>query len=368
MKKSDALRVKTRKMIAKNLIVLVVLAVVAFAGTASWFKSDPNANARGLQVKATAPNGLEYFIVAPDDISTHEQGYNAINTWISTYNTAHSSETGHVAKKWHEGNLTIDYEDAEFGFLQNLFICETTSDGYTFKIPKLQQFGEIAYVLENEAFDEANANEQYLSFDIYFRSKTPNDVKLRYTSSLAPTGTPGTASAEEMKHAAIGAVRLSVYNGTDRELLWIPGPHIWFNGADNNGEGTLYLNQTTYPTDRGNVYYNGSGYALYEERTIDHAYYSESNNTRTRVIESSDVAANNIVASTGIGANEYKLGTSNINDISVCTLDNTHYDSTNGYYYNRIRVNLWIEGEDAESRLKFVGGMFNLQLNFDVND
>ena len=233
------------------------------------------------------------------------------------------------------------------------------------QIPKLQQYGEIAYVDTGESFGDATANEEYMSFDLYFRSKTPNDVKMLYTSSLSPTATPGTGSAEEMKHAAIGAVRLSVYNGNTRELLWIPAPHIWFDGSTNNGEGTLYLNQTTYPNGRGNVYYNNSGYALYSERTIDHAYY---NSSGTRVIEASDVAANNIIASTGTGTNEYKLGTSAANNISVCTMDNTFYDSTNGYYYNRVRVNLWIEGEDAESRLKFVGGMFNLAMKFDVSD
>ncbi len=368
MKKSDKLRIKTRKMIAKNLIILVALAVVAYVGAFSWFTNHTEADAQGLSITASLPNGLEYFIVAPNDTNTVAQGYSDINSWISTYNTNHGSETGFVAKGWHEGDLTIDSSDAEFGFLDNLFLCETTSDGKDFKIPKLQQYGEIAYVVNDEAFENATANEQYMSLDIYFRSRAACEVKMLYTSSITPTGIPADTDDDAMKHAAIGAVRMSVYNGNSRELLWIPGPHVWFDGTYNNGEGKLYVGQTSYPANRGNVYYNDSGYALYPERTIDHAYYTQTVSgdtvTSTRIIEKDET--NNVVASKETGDDEYRLGTAHSNDISVVTLDNTNYDPTGGYYYNRIRVNLWIEGEDAESRLKFVGGNFNLNMNFDA--
>lgn len=371
MKKSDKLRVKTRKMIAKNLIILVALAVVAFVGAYSWFTNHTEADAQGIQITSTMPYGLEYFIVAPNDTNSTAEGYAAINTWISTYNTNHASDTGFVAKGWHEGTLTIDYSDAEFGFLSDLFLCETTSNGKVFKIPKLEQYGEIAYVVENEAFDDATPNDEYMSFDLYFRSKQQLDVKLLYSSSITPAGTPGIGSDEAMKNAAIGAVRMSVYNGSVRELLWIPGPRVWFDGTTNNGDGTLYTSYTgstagTY-SPGGNVYYD-NGYALRSERTIDHAYYTQSgsgsNLTTTREIEQN--GSNNVVASTGTGSNEYKLGTSSADNISVCTLDSSNYDSTTGYYYNRVRINLWIEGEDAESRLKFVGGNFSLNMQYDV--
>ena len=357
MKKSDELRVKTRKLLAKNLIILVALAVVAFVGVFSWFKAEPNANTKGLTLKATAPNGLEFFIVAPSD-QTVSDGYNAINTWISTYNTNHKNDTGHQDKTWHQGDLTIDYSDAEFGFLSDLFLCETTSDGSTFKIPKLIQYGDIAYVDPEAEFEDATANEQYMSFDIYFRSKTQNDVKLLNTSTLAPVSAPNNDDDEGRKNAAIGAVRLAVYNGSTRELLWIPAPRIWFEGTSAN---TLHLDYTgttsgTYKPG-GNVTVSGDSITLTGDATTEHWYYDGS--TATRVKDS----GTDIVAST---AGDYKLGDNSEDDIPVVSMSN--YNTTDGYYYNRIRVNLWIEGEDAESRLKFVGGQFNMALNFDVDD
>ena len=51
MKKSDELRIKTRKMITKNLIILVVLAVVAIVGAFSWFSKTTTADARYMTAK-----------------------------------------------------------------------------------------------------------------------------------------------------------------------------------------------------------------------------------------------------------------------------------------------------------------------------
>ena len=365
MKKSEILRLRTLKLVAKSLIVLVLLAVVAFAGVYSWFRAEPTTDASGLSVKATTPDGLEFFFAAPNNSSTVQSGYAAINTWLTTYNTNHANDEGFQEKTWHQGELNIDFSDPEFGFMSDLFLCETTSDGYTFKIPSLIQYGEIAYVDTSGTMENATPNVEYVSFDLYFRSKSPNTVQLLYNSKIEPTGTPGTTDDDAMKHAAIGAVRLSAYNGFTRELLWIPGPCVWFDGTANNGEGQLYVNQTTFPANRGNVYYDGSGYALYAERTVDHAYYNASG-TRTVLSNTplNDILNNgNIVASTG---GNYQLGSSAADNVSLVTLDNTYYDSATGYYYNRVRINLWIEGEDAESRLKFVGGKFNLTLNFDV--
>ena len=354
MKKSDELRIKTRKLIAKNLIILVVLAVVALVGVFSWLTKSQTAIASGIKASTEVVNGLEYFIVEP---SSNDQ-YASINSWISTYNTNHPNDT----KGWHEGELTFDFSDPEFQFMEDLFLCETTSDGKTFNIPKLIQYGNIAYVDTTENFEAATPNDEYMSFDIYFRTESvsgssPLSVALKSASSIEPNGSIDPNGGEEdMKDAAIGAVRLSIVDPNDtRKLLWIPAPRMWFDGTANQGEGELHTNYTgnnnTYKPG-GNVTYAGNDtISLTGDATTEHWYY---NSSKQRVNDN----GSDIVASTGTGTNEYKLGS----DKTLVTLNQNGGD---GYYYNHIRVNLWIEGEDAESRLKFVGGKFNMSLIFD---
>ncbi len=355
MKKSQEISRKTWKMIAKNLIILAVMAVVAFVGVMSWFTQKSTATADGISAKTKMSEKLEFFIMPPSDDKTVNDQYDAINTWISTYNTTHSSDTGFVEKKWHTGELTFDFSDPEFKFMEDIFLCETTGNGSAFTIPKLIQYGNIAYVDTTADFETATPNNEYMSFDLYFRSTQQFDVALKSDTEISPSAAIDASTEDGMKNAAIGAVRLAVLNGSTRELLWIPAPRVWFDGTANQMEGTLHTNYTGNPTDTykpgGNVTYNATNESvmLTNDATNEHWYF---NTSKTRVKDN----GSDVVASTN---GDYQLG----RDISVVRLSN--YKQSDGYYFNRIRVNLWIEGEDAESRLKLVGGKFNMKLVFD---
>ena len=147
----------------------------------------------------------------------------------------------------------------------------------------------------------------------------------------------------------------------ERELLWIPAPNVWYDGINDH----LYTGLTAdgignYSfSGKGSAYYNGSGLALTNEGTTAHAFYSANNEQRS-VWTVNDSPTHNVRAST---AGDYQLGSSSNDDIAVVTLQN---NDSNGYFYGRIRINLWIEGEDAEARLRFVNGKFNLSLIFDI--
>ncbi len=345
MKKRAKLKRKTIGKIVKNLIVLVTLAIVTFVGIFAWFKLDQEADSSGINIVSKVNENLEFFIVAP----SNEDQYSAINTWLSTYNTNHPTAT----KDWHKGSLTFDFSDAELKFMEDLFLCETTSDGKAFYIPKLVQNGANAYVDATEAFSDAVANENYMSFDIYFRSNVSCTISLMSDSKIEPTAAPANTDAGK-KNAAVGAVRMAVV-GSDanstRELLWIPAPCVWYNGLTK--DLSTGLTSSTF-AGKGPVYNNNGTMALRtDEGTTDHAYYTVVNNANTRQKESAN--GTSIIAST---SGDYQLG----KDVSVVSLSN--HDGE--YYYNHVRVNLWVEGEDAEARLDMVGGKFNMFLDFDI--
>lgn len=372
MKKSEEIRRKTWRMIAKNLIVLVALAVAAFIGVRSWFVQNTTAIADGINAKTKVNDKLEFYIMPPSDSNQ----YAAINQRFAdnqTWNEAHPNESPRRTE-WHRGELTFDFSDQEFKFMDGLFMSEVTGDGTSFKIPKLLQYDQVAYVDTEQEFDAAVANDNYMSFDLYFRSQNNYSIALLHDSTIEPVNGnslngqhdyTGDADEADMKPAAIGAVRMSVLNceaNKERELLWIPAPNVWYNGKTDH----LYTGLTA--DDSGNYSFSGKGSAYYTganniglttEGTTAHAFYSANNEQRS-VWTVNDSPTHNVRASTAVN---YQLGSSSNDDISVVTLP---HDGGNGYHYGRIRINLWIEGEDAEARLRFVSGKFNMSLNFDI--
>lgn len=367
MKKSQELSRKTWKMIAKNLIVLAVLAVVAFIGVMSWFTQNTTAKADGINAKTQVDDGLEFYIMPPSD----SDQYTAINTRLAKNDTNNKADNlsegdvGYRRTKWHDSHdgATFDISDQEFKFLEGLFLCEVTSDGKTFKVPKLMQFDNVAYIDTDQDFDPATANDEYMSYDIYFRTQsTDHSVSLKTDSFISPntdtvkssSNSPYSdpANNDSVKDAAIGAVRMSFVNAATRQILWIPGPYVYYNGL----EDKLYTGVTGY-SNKGAVYYNSSASALAlrsGEGTNTHAYYA------------SKSVRNVITTSTSEG--KLFVGENPVsNEDSDRVLVTLNQNGNDGYYYGRVRVNLWIEGEDAEARLAFVGGKFRFSLNYEMN-
>ncbi len=372
MKKSGSLSRKARKIIAKNLIVLVALALVAFVSVYSWFTQNTTAIASGINAKTVVNDKLEFYIMPPSDTDQ----YNAINQRLASniaWNIEHSNETPRRTS-WHEGELTFDFSDQELKFMEGLFMSEVTGNGTTFNIPKLMQYDQVAYIDTDQQFEAATANDNYMSFDLYFRSKSNYNIALTNESSIEPVNGDSLSGQHDydgavaeneasMKPGAIGAVRLSILNceaNNECELLWIPAPNVWYNGITDH----LYTGLTSTGTGnfgfsgKGSAYYSGSGLALTNEGTTAHAFYSANNAARTVW----NNGTHNVKAST---AGNYRLGSSSSDDVNVLTLP--HEDS-NGYHYGHIRVNLWIEGEDSEARLRMVNGKFNMSLYFDIKD
>ena len=370
MKKSDALRLKTRKMIAKNIIILVVLAVVAFVGAYSWFTIHQQTTAGGVDVSTKVNDKLEFYIMPP---SGSDQ-YSAINSRLrdnATWNNDHPSETRRQTE-WNEGELNFDFSDQQLKFMDGLFMSEVTGNGTTFNIPKLMQYDQIAYVDTTQSFEAAVANDNYMSFDLYFRSKHNYSIALTRDSKIEPVNGNslsgqhvynGDTDEASMKPGAIGAVRMSVLNceaNNERELLWIPAPNVWYDGLNDRLYTGLTANGTSpYDFNHGSAYYTGSAIAERQnEHTTDHAFYSSAS-TRVKW----ENGTYNVIAGTD-SSYQYQLRAASSTDIVVVTLP--HRDTANDYYYGHIRVNLWIEGEDSEARLRLVNGKINMSLNFDI--
>lgn len=322
MKNSTAPNRKTGRMIAKNLIVLFAVALAGFCGIQAWFTDNRSAEANGIEVECQAPDGIEIAVVGHDAPAPTE------------YTT---------------GNITLN--KTNYPFLEKLQLTEITGDGTFFRKPALIQSGGQAHVDTKAEWSEPTANEHYLSFDLYIRSKSQYNISIGKKSTIKPdapqlTSQDGTGIKNQSKYgnfsrdSVVGAVRFSVVDyksaHPSKKLLWLPAPNI-------------LLEQTTDEYTLSDNKQDGESYS--------HVYYDT--NKAQHTVSSTDVdnafVVNNNKGFDG-GKFTYELGKNQ----NIAQLKKS---SENDQFYSAmVTCNMWIEGEDAEARLALVNGKFNVNL------
>lgn len=321
MKNSTAPNRKTGRMIAKNLIVLFAVALAGFCGIQAWFTDNRSAEANGIEVECQAPDGIEIAVVGHDAPAPTE------------YTT---------------GNITLN--KTNYPFLEKLQLTEITGDGTFFRKPALIQSGGQAHVDTKAEWSEPTANEHYLSFDLYIRSKSQYNISIGKKSTIKPdapqlTSQDGTGIKNQSKYgnfsrdSVVGAVRFSVVDyksaPTSKKLLWLPAPNI-------------LLEQTTDEYTLSDNKQDGESYS--------HVYYDT--NKAQHTVSSTDVDNAFVVNNKGFdgGKFTYELGKNQ----NIAQLKKS---SENDQFYSAmVTCNMWIEGEDAEARLALVNGKFNVNL------
>ncbi len=326
MKNSTAPNRKTGRMIAKNLIVLFTVALAGFCGIQAWFTDNRSAKANGIEVECQAPDGIEIAVVGHGDPAP---------------------------TKYTVGNITLNKTD--YPFLEKLQLTEITGDGTYFSKPSLIQSGGQAHVNPDGEWSEPAANEHYLSFDLYIRSKSQYNISIGKKSTIKPdapqlTTQDGTGIKNKSKYgnfsrdSVVGAVRFSVVDyksaPPSKKLLWLPAPNI-------------LLKQTTDEYTLSDDMPSGESYS--------HVYYDT--NRVQHTVSSTDVDKAFVVNNDGFdgGKFTYELG-QNQNIAQLKKSSDTDTDPYYGDYGAMVTCNMWIEGEDAEARLALVNGKFKVNL------
>ena len=328
MKNSTAPNRKTGRMIAKNLIVLFTVALAGFCGIQAWFTDKRSAEANGIEVECQAPDGIKIAVVKHNDPAPKDTEYTV-------------------------GNIKLNKTNCKF--LENLQLTEITSDGTDFYKPALIQTGGQAQVDTKADWSPAAANQHYLSFDLYIRSKSQYNIAIGKKSTIKPdapqlTSQDGTGIKNKSKYgnfsrdSVVGAVRFSVVDYKSapplKKLLWLPAPNI-------------LLEQTTDVYTLSDDMPSGESYS--------HVYYDT--NRVQHTVSSTDVDKAFVVNNDGFdgGKFTYELG-QNQNIAQLKKSSDTDTDPYYGDYGAMVTCNMWIEGEDAEARLALVNGKFKVNL------
>lgn len=311
MKNSTAPNRKTGRMIAKNLIVLFTVALAGFCGIQAWFTDNRSAKANGIEVECQAPDGIEIAVVGHGDPAP---------------------------TKYTVGNITLNKTD--YPFLEKLQLTDITGDGTYFSKPSLIQSGGQAHVNPDGEWSEPAANEHYLSFDLYIRSKSQYNISIGKKSTIKPDAPQlTTQDGNFSRDSVVGAVRFSVVDyksaPPSKKLLWLPAPNI-------------LLKQTTDEYTLSDDMPSGESYS--------HVYYDT--NRVQHTVSSTDVDKAFVVNNDGFdgGKFTYELGQNQ----NIAQLNKS---SENDQFYSAmVTCNMWIEGEDAEARLALVNGKFKVNL------
>lgn len=332
MKNSTAPNRKTGRMIAKNLIVLLTVAIAGYFGIQAWFTDKQTVDADGINVKCQIPDGIEVAIVKHGAAAPPSDQY----------------KTG-----------TIELTKDNYQFIDDIKMTEVSSDGYTFYKPALKQENGVATPITDVDWEYADSSVHYLSFDLYVRSKSSYDIYIDGKSTIKPNAQILTGekadnksdfgesgdSAGISRDCVTGAVRFSIANSKTQEtkLLWIPAPNILLKDNDDTTQYSVITNA------RSGVSY------------VHDYYVKDGANWKKTSVSASDGSALSkvFVANSKFGTDgsySYQLGSKK----EIMTLE--RQSSGDEYATGMVTCNMWVDGEDAEARLALVNGKFNASL------
>lgn len=335
MKNSTASNRKTGRMIAKNLIILVVLVFVAILAMWAWFTDKSSATADDLSVICNAPDGIQIAVVPHSD-EVSEQIVPKDNDY-------------------QEGTITLNAND--YKFIKDLSLTEITSDGIDFVKPMLRQENGVAIPDDTVDWETATPNERYLSFDLYIRSKGTPTVYLNKGSKFSTVSdvlvgeNAGNKSTDTniSRDAIVGATRFSIYEDITsegvttptRRILWIPRPDLYFSSL---GGASLAENVTK---------------DQYEGESYKHTYWTPG---KVKTVMDDKVVTTSEAVTNSDGKTEYVLN----DKTEITSLTESQNFESGNYYVSKVVCNMWIEGEDAEARLALVKGKFTIDLDLTI--
>lgn len=345
-------------LIIKAIMLLLALIIMIFVASLAWFvPPDHPVEATGLSVSAKSGKQFKIALGFSSSVSNYEYVVTEFGDYIDLSNIVTPSGT--------------------FNILQDFSPLDVTGDGVTLVRPYMQQ-GNKDIDRNVGSYTSVTPNKEYLSFDLYFMSNEVCQVKLdseTFVKGLIeenggslvleehPDGHASALTDNEYinnrlskngwysRDAIVGAIRTSFVNyseciigedntslDTTPRVLWLPRPDIHLN-EKNDGlwDLSLGLTEETSPLETfGDITAN----------TYKHHYYKYT------------VGADNTVT----GADYiYDATVTDPNGQIICDVNKTN---NNKDYYGKTKVNIWIEGCDAEARRTMSGGQFVIKFDF----
>ena len=356
MNKSEMKRKRKQRKILLTIIMILFTGIVLTASTYAWFTSNQTVTVDSIDVNVAATDGLQ--------ISVDAQDWKAIVTAADIKSATWSGVTNQMPTGSMYPVSTVGQIDGATGFMNfykgTIDTSETKDETGT--------FASILTAVKDTEDTDPDTNGNFAAFDLFFQ--TANDVKLylKGDSGVIAKGEDSTDTIQNAARVAFvvqGAVDTTA-NPTSALALKAPAQ------AD-------YSTPTTVgETQVDNVYFWEPNFDVHSAEAINHASIvygigglSQTGASRLSYygVKAPIAKGNNIKLAetngTNTDVNYFKeISSPEIQTAKGNTEDKFAFNLTAGV--TKVRVYMWVEGQDVDCEDNASGGSITYNLKFTV--
>lgn len=333
MKKSEAKQNRKRRRILIAFIMVLFTGIVLTASTYAWFTANRTVTVSSIDVNVTTSTGLQ--------ISTDATSWKSLITNDDIHNASWAGVTNQLPTTGLNGIMapisTVGETDGTTGFM-NMYkgtIVTNTGTGNN--------------ILTAEKSTEKNGvSGDFVAFDLFFQSNEAHKIYLTEGSSVAATanGTnSGIQNAARVAFVVEGNVAYGSEPVTAQALKEAQTPYIWEPNFDvhtaagvDNARNTYQL--TTTADGAGKLAYVGVKSNITKDNNIllnskDTKYFAD--------VTTHESPKSGIPAAARMNAFDIKEG------------------------ITKVRVYMWVEGQDVDCEDKASGGSLSFNLAFSID-
>lgn len=342
----------------KAIMLLLALIIMVFIACLAWFiPPDYPVTANGLSVKTEREQGFDMAVGFETKLSGGYVMSKFDKDFILT-NIYAEPTTGSEGKAGYY-NIFNDFTSLDL-----------TGNGINLIRPTMKpKFTGIDTT--STSYSVAEANKDYISFDLYIRAPKPCKLYLADESEAIGRaeydgGSLVSASGEVSPDAIVGAIRTAFtdygadnYKEADNyeeviepktapTALWIPRSDIRY-------DDTTVLGPHLY-TDITSQYHADASYTVdgVSMNTYVHHYFYYPGNNQVGYYSTFDDAITKTI--TGLSKD----------NVVICDIG--HFNQSDNMYYGKVLINIWIDGCDSEARRAMNGGGFKIDFQFQKVD
>ena len=334
---------KRRADVKSSILILLLIAILLIASTYAWFTANTKVKVNTLDVHVEAKNGLQIStnavdwksVISKEDILTkaYDGNVNAIPETMEPVSTIGEVDTSTGYLKMYYGTVTSN---------------ETTGNSEI-----------VATQVTETAGGAENTNNKFIAFDLFFKVDADTQLQMTTASCVIPKADEnGTTTDTGLKNAA----RVAFLKEGTKVAGSGASVYTALHGAGNLGVGETYFWEPNADVHTTKAEETGVSFGI-DTGVTPVPYYGVKNAFTTKSAESQDKVLLSD-AMTGKDTNNFASVTSSYVTPETMATSKQVFNLTAGI--TKVRIYMWIEGQDIDCENSASGSDISYNLAFEV--